>query len=93
MGCILVILALCVPRLTLFCLWLFGDSLTRAFPGGLFWPLLGFFFLPYTTLACTYANLHPGGGALNTVLIILAVLMDLGSIGGSSRHARKNPAP
>lgn len=89
MGCILVLLALFLPRVTLFCLWLFGDYLNRAFSGQVFWPLLGFFFAPYTTLAWAFANLHGGVQGGYVILVIFAALLDLGSFGSGSRHVRK----
>ncbi len=89
MGCLLVMLAVFLPRVTLFCLWLFGDYLNKAFAGAAFWPLMGFFFAPYTTLAWAYANLNGGVQGGYVVLVIFAALCDLGSLGGSSRHARK----
>jgi hypothetical protein len=49
-GCLLVLLALISPRLALFGVWLFGDLLGRAFDNWLV-PLIGFFILPWTTLA------------------------------------------
>ncbi|MBN8596295.1 MAG: hypothetical protein J0L78_01345 [Planctomycetes bacterium] len=89
MGCILVLFAMFLPRVTLFCLWLFGDYLQRAFSGQWFWPLMGFFFAPYTTLAWAYANLHGGVQGGYVVLVVIAALLDLGSFGGGSRHVRK----
>ena len=50
MGCFLVLLALISPRLVLVVLWIFSDLLSRAFSSWII-PLLGFFFLPWTTLA------------------------------------------
>jgi hypothetical protein len=49
-GCLLVLLALISPRLALFGVWLFSDLLGRAFDNWLV-PLIGFFILPWTTLA------------------------------------------
>ena len=50
MGCCLLsLLALISPRLALFLLWIFGDVLSRAYSSWII-PLLGFFFLPWTTL-------------------------------------------
>ena len=58
MGCLVVLFALISPRLALFLLWLFGDLLDRAFDE--WWlPLLGFFILPWTTLA--YAVMWSAG--------------------------------
>ncbi len=50
MGCFLVLFAFISPRLALFALWLFSDLLSRAFDSW-FVPFLGFFLLPWTTLA------------------------------------------
>ena len=89
MGCILVLFALFLPRVTLFCLWLFGDWLQRAFSGQVFWPLMGFFFAPYTTLAWAFANLHGGVQGGYVILVIIAAMMDLGSLGGGTGQVRK----
>jgi hypothetical protein len=50
MGCLLALLALISPRLALFFIWLFSNLLSRAFDSWVV-PLLGFFLLPWTTLA------------------------------------------
>ncbi len=89
MGCFIVLLALFLPRVTLFCLWLFGDYLQRAFPGQILLPLMGFFFLPYTTLAWAYANLHGGVSGGNEVLVIIGALFDICSLGGSTHQTRR----
>ena len=52
MPCLVALLALISPRLALFFVWLFSDMIDRAFEGWLL-PLLGFFLLPWTTLAYT----------------------------------------
>ena len=49
-GCFLVLFAFISPRLALFALFLFSDLLSRAFDSW-FVPFLGFFLLPWTTLA------------------------------------------
>ena len=51
MPCLIALLALISPRLALFFVFLFSDMLDRAFDGWL--PLIGFFLLPWTTLAYT----------------------------------------
>jgi hypothetical protein len=69
--------------------WLFSDLLSRAFDGWLV-PLLGFFLLPWTTLA--YALMW--GAATNGVagfewfLVVLAFLFDLASLGEGGRRRR-----
>jgi hypothetical protein len=50
MGCLLALLALFSPRLAIFFLWLFTDRMRIAFTSGLL-AVVGFLFLPWTTLA------------------------------------------
>lgn len=54
MPCLVLILALFIPRVTLVLIWLFSNYLGRAYQTVL-WPLLGFFFMPLTTLAYAWA--------------------------------------
>jgi hypothetical protein len=71
-------------RLTLVAMWLTG-YLGRAYDSVL-WPLLGFLFLPVTTI--TYAwviNSHGSVEGLSTVAITLAVLFDLGVFASGRR--------
>ena len=80
MGCFVALFALISPRLALFALWLFSDMLSRAFESW-FVPFLGFFLLPWTTLA--YAVMWSAGTrgveGFEWFLVILAFLFDLGS--------------
>jgi hypothetical protein len=85
MPCLVVLLALISPRLALFCLWLFSDVMSRAFDS-LIVPLLGFFLLPWTTLA--YAGLWDSGRRVHGFewfIVILAFAIDLSSWAGGSR--------
>ena len=50
MPCVVALLALISPRLALFCIFVFSDLLSRAFDSWVL-PLIGFFILPWTTLA------------------------------------------
>ena len=50
MPCLVVLLALISPRLAIFALWLFSNVLDRAYDSWIV-PLIGFFVLPWTTLA------------------------------------------
>ena len=79
MGCLVVLIALVSPRLALFALWLFGDLLSRAFDSWLV-PLIGFFVLPWTTLAYAgmWSSSHEVRG-FEWFIVILAFLIDLGS--------------
>ena len=91
MPCLVVLLALFVPRVVLVLIWLFGGGyLARAFHTVL-WPLAGFIFMPLTTLVYAFAmNSNQGHvSGIYTVLLVLAVLIDLGIIGGSGAGRRR----
>jgi hypothetical protein len=89
MPCILSIFALAFPRLVLFLVFFFSDYLSRAYQTML-WPLLGFFFMPLTTLAYAWA-INSGGSVqgLYLVVVVLAVLMDLGLLGSGEASRRR----
>jgi hypothetical protein len=88
MCCVLVLLALVGPRFVLVILWLFSNYLSRAYDSFLI-PALGFFFLPWTTLAYAFAQNSLGGtSGLGLLAIILGLLVDIGVLGGSARQRR-----
>jgi hypothetical protein len=86
MPCLAVVLAAISPRLALFVMWLFSGILGRAFDSWLL-VLLGFFLLPWTTLA--YAVVWDVGSHAVTgvewFFVVLAFLVDVGSYGGTAR--------
>lgn len=89
MGCLFAIVALITPRFILIILWLFTNYLNTAFSSG-WWGLLGFFFLPTTTIAYAIAQnefttVTGGIEAMGIVLIVLGIVIDLGLLGGSGR--------
>jgi len=84
--CVLLLVALVGPRLGLAVLWLFTDYLNRAFDSFLL-PLLGFIFLPWTTLAYAVAqNAFGGLHDIGLLLVVLGVLADVGVLGGGARQ-------
>jgi hypothetical protein len=90
MPCLLLIVALAFPRVVLLLLFFFSNYLERAYQGILL-PLLGFLFLPITTLA--YAWMVNGKLAIegiNLIILIVAVIVDLGGIGGGAWRRRRN---
>ena len=94
MGCLAVLLAFITPRFVLVVLWLFTDYLARAFSSG-WWALLGFVFLPTTTIGYAIARnafSSPSGGlrAAGVIIIALGVAVDLGLLGGSGRGLGKH---
>jgi len=83
-GCLVVLFALISPRLALFLIWIFSNLLSRAFDSW-FVPLLGFFLLPWTTLA--YALMWSSSDRVygfEWFIVVLAFFFDLASYGGSS---------
>lgn len=91
MPCLVGCIAVAFPRLALFFVWLFGDGyLSRAFDSWLF-PLLGFFFLPLTTLAFAYGMNSLGRPGemepLGWLLVALGAVGDLGLMRGGAQGA------
>jgi hypothetical protein len=88
MPCLLLILFLAFPRIALLLLFLFSNYLERAYHG-LIMPLLGFLFLPLTTLAYAWmANTGRPTTGVNLLILIVAVVVDLGGLGGGAHHRR-----
>jgi hypothetical protein len=87
--CLAALLALISPRLALIVMALFSDMLSRAFDSWLL-PLIGFFILPWTTLA--FAIMWDVGTnevtGFEWFVVVLAFLADLGSWGGGRRARR-----
>ena len=100
MGCcLLAALLIGAPRLGIF-IWWFADAtrFAEAFPGwslganlpvpGWAMPLLGFVFLPWTTVA--YLWVSPGGlSTLDWIILAIAFLIDLGTHGGGGQAYRR----
>ncbi|HLX85604.1 MAG TPA: hypothetical protein VKR59_17005 [Terriglobales bacterium] len=89
MGCLILLVFLAFPRIALVLLFLFSDYLQRAYHG-LLLPLLGFIFLPLTTLVYAWmAHTHQPIVGLNVVILIITVVIDLGGLGGGAYHRRR----
>jgi hypothetical protein len=88
MPCLLLILFVLFPRIALLLLFFFSHYLSRAYHGFLL-PLLGFIFLPLTTLAYAWMvnNGQPTTG-INLIILIIAVVIDVGGLGGGAYHRR-----
>lgn len=82
MGCLIISILLFGPRLVLLYAAIATDWFSRAYETTI-WPLLGFFFMPWTTLAYMVAMLnndhHISGGWM--LLMFVAIIADLGSNG------------
>jgi hypothetical protein len=89
MACLLLILFVAFPRIALLLLFLLSNYLERAYHG-LLLPILGFLFLPLTTLA--YAWMVNSGlptTGINLLILIAAVVIDLSSLSGGEYHRRR----
>lgn len=86
------IIALLGPRIAIAILAIFTSFFERAFDG-LLLPLLGFVFLPFTTLAYAWAiNTRGEVAGLQAVLLVLAVLLDVSAFGRGEVERRRRSA-
>jgi hypothetical protein len=89
MCCLLALAALIGPRIATVAWYLLDPSRWVAvFQGAWLWPVLGAVLVPWTTLV--YVLLAPAGGiegvgGIGLLLLIIAVVVDLGSYGGGVR--------
>jgi len=89
MGCFAGCAALLFPRFVLFLMFLTSNYIGRAYETNL-WPVLGFFFMPLTTIAYAWAvNTNGTVTGMYLVVVVIAVLMDLGSTGNGAHQGRK----
>jgi len=81
----LLILGIAFPRAVLLLLFFLTDFLSRAYQSLLI-PVLGFFFLPLTTLIYAWI-VNSGGSAQGVYLIaiVICAMVDLGLIGHTAR--------
>ena len=89
MPCLLLIVVLAFPRVALALMYFFSTYLQRAYDNMLL-PLLGFIFLPLTTL--TYAwmqNTHRPLEGTNLIILVIVVVIDAGGLGGGEWHRRR----
>jgi positive regulator of sigma E activity len=88
MPCFVAVLAYFFPRLAIILTVIFSDYIGLAYKTTI-WPLLGFFFAPLTTLAYAFAiNQNGAVSGWYLIVFIIAILMDLGAVGGT-RHYKK----
>jgi hypothetical protein len=89
MPCLVLILVLAFPRIVLAALFFLSTYIERAYHG-LLLPLLGFIFVPLTTLAYAWmVNTHRPIEGINLVILVVAVIVDLGGIGGGARQRNR----
>lgn len=89
MPCLVALLAYFAPRFAIVLVVLFSDYIGTAYDT-LLVPFLGFFFAPLTTLAYAWA-IHSRGSVegFALVVVVLAVLADLGLIGRAAKERKR----
>ena len=89
MPCLLVLVILLFPRVILVLMFALSNYLQRAYDNLLI-PLLGFIFLPLTTIVYAWlVNSHMPIEGLNLIYLIVAVIIDVGGLGGGDYHRRR----
>jgi hypothetical protein len=94
MPCLFAILAVSFPRVALLCLWIFTPLVNAAFNNNWLWPLLGFVFLPFTTMM--YALVMGPLGPTNFwgwLTILLGVFIDVRAYFDAYGERTKLPFP
>ena len=88
MPCILALLAVAFPRVAIALLWLFTNFFTGVYQG-IIVPVVGFLFLPLTLIVYTYfQKTHQPMTTLELVCLFVAVIVDLGLVGGGALRSR-----
>jgi predicted MFS family arabinose efflux permease len=88
--CLLLIVVLAFPRVVLALMFFLSNSLDRAYHG-LLLPVLGFIFLPLTTIVYAWMmNEHRPLEGMNLIILIVAVLIDAGGVGGGWHRRRRD---
>jgi hypothetical protein len=88
MPCLALLIVLAFPRLAILLLYFFSNFFQGVYDTLLI-PLLGFLFLPLTLLAYTWmAKIHQPFDTFFFVVMALAVILDLGLVGGGYSRRR-----
>lgn len=85
MPCLLGLLAVAFPRVAIILLWLFTSFFSGVY-NNVIVPILGFLFLPLTLIVYTYLQKTHAGplGTQSLVFLFIAVILDLGLVGGGT---------
>jgi hypothetical protein len=86
--CLLILLLVLGPRALIIIWWLLAPLQWSAVFGGILLPILGFLFLPWTTLV--YFLVAPGGiTGLDALWLVLAVVVDIAGHAGAYGRRRR----
>ena len=91
MPCFLLLIILTFPRLAMVLMWLYSNYLQRAYHNELVLPVIGFIFLPLTTIVYAWElNSRMPTEGVNLLWLLIAVIIDLGGLGGGAhRQSRR----
>ncbi len=90
MCCPVLLVLLLGPRLGLLYLFFFTHFLSRTYHGLLI-PVLGFIFLPWTTLVYAWmVNTGRPIDGIYLVVLVVTVIIDLGAHGGGYHRSRRD---
>lgn len=93
-GCLILIVAAVSPRLALFLTWVFTSRIPAAFDHNWVVAILGFLFLPWTTLAWAAVWMDGTGiTGLGWLLITFAFVVDMSTHFGAARSERDRRSP
>lgn len=86
MGCLIIALAFFAPRVLLFVGWITGFFITAHPWDTKMWPILGFIFLPFTTLCFGAVHVYNAGvfDGIWLIAMIFAVVFDIGTTHSST---------
>lgn len=89
MPCLVLAIVLLFPRVALALMWFFSTYLDKPYTGNFLVLILGFLFLPFTTIVYAWEiNSGMPTSGINLLWLLIAVLVDLGSLGGGARGRR-----
>ena len=89
--CAILVILFLGPRVAMVAIALFSNYLGRAFGSNILLPLVGWLFLPWATLAYAWAiNSRGEVAGLEMIVVVVAVLVDLGIVGGGAAKRRSS---
>jgi hypothetical protein len=90
-GCLIAMLAGFAPRVVIILAWLFSDRWELVWDSWI-WPLLGFIFVPYTTIMYVLVwNIATGISGWDWLWIGLGVMLDIMKWGQIAANRRQVP--
>jgi len=89
--CLFLLIILLFPRIAMVLLWLFSTYLQRVYHDNFLLLILGFIFLPVTTIVYAWEiNSGMPTQGINLLWLLIAVIIDLGGLGGGAhRQSRR----